>query len=591
MSIKLNNFVNIDIKYDTLNSYVSTRDTAVLVLFDDTTTLDDFDTTFESKEDLEDHNPIIYKAYQIYFDSYFDNLGKKLRVILKTSKPLANVTDEDLLSIIKTLEDKYVIVDSNLSYKIMQSVGRKYAQKTGTEQKLILGYCPNDTYIFDEDKKEYISANIDKFCVKYGNESYDSVIPAEVDEVTATSQAIPCVSVLKQNHIICEATPTSDATALEGKIYASRSAEPDPGANPGYMVDKNGYKYTNLELETGDAVPANSYEITKVGNDGDVDEDNFTDYYEIADQEVHVAGRLVDASGHLYKQPEAGTYDEDTAYYSMTNLGADENTAREGVIYCTRKVATTEVGYLKDGAWEYEIYPTEANITPIHTSSLNTYIASEVGRDYKENNNYKGIEMSIAAYLTNIDITRYDSVRDYDFTAEEYSKDILKVIEVSDNSLASSLIKTNYNFVGNLLNVYRNIGGNDSKGHSIINTFMLICLHQTLTERLTELLTTNIKYNQSGLAQISAVLNKELQKYVDNGYLTTNKTWNQEDLYYKGILIVKKNTPLLLGYKYVILPFSTLTDDEKDENALPDIYILIADSYGIRKINIFGKTY
>ena len=120
---------------------------------------------------------------------------------------------------------------------------------------------------------------------------------------------------------------------------------------------------------------------------------------------------------------------------------------------------------------------------------------------------------------------------------------------------------------------------------------MLICLHQTLTERLTELLTTKIKYNQSGLAQISAVLNKELQKYVDNGYLSTNKTWYEEDLYYKGILIIKKNTPLLLGYRYVILPFSTLTDDEKRENALPDIYILIADSYGIRKINIFGKTY
>ena len=121
--------------------------------------------------------------------------------------------------------------------------------------------------------------------------------------------------------------------------------------------------------------------------------------------------------------------------------------------------------------------------------------------------------------------------------------------------------------------------------------FMLICLHQTLTERLTELLVTKIKYNQSGLAQISAVLNKELQKYVDNGYLTTNKTWSEEDLYYRGVLIIKKNTPLLLGYKYVILPFSTLSDTERQENALPEIYILIADSYGIRKINISGKAY
>lgn len=200
-----------------------------------------------------------------------------------------------------------------------------------------------------------------------------------------------------------------------------------------------------------------------------------------------------------------------------------------------------------------------------------------------------GIAATVAAYLTQINVDEIDSIKDYAFTQEEIYDERKPIVD--DDSEIKNVIKYNLNADALLLSEVRNIGGNDTAGRDLVNQFMLICLHQTLTEKLVELLTTKVKYNNTGLTLISSVINDELQRYVNNGYLATNKSWTDNDLVYNGYTVIKKNTPLSLGYKYIILPFSTLTQKEKKDHKLPNIYVLISDNYSIRKIEIVGEVY
>ena len=197
-----------------------------------------------------------------------------------------------------------------------------------------------------------------------------------------------------------------------------------------------------------------------------------------------------------------------------------------------------------------------------------------------------GNSMTLLAYLTQINVYDEDTCQDYALTLEKDVTGTTKDVDVK------TCIKNNYNIdaVIDGANV-RVVGGNDTSGKSIINQFMLIVLHQTLTERVLQVLFNKIKYNDSGIASVLTAMVQELNRYVNNGFLVTNKIWEYEDLYYKNQLIINKNAPVASGYKVVIMPFSTLTPADLQEHKLPMIYVLIATSYGIRKIEISGEAF
>ena len=206
--------------------------------------------------------------------------------------------------------------------------------------------------------------------------------------------------------------------------------------------------------------------------------------------------------------------------------------------------------------------------------------------------------MTIGAYLSQINIDYANSVQDYDYTTEKITYEYklsneTKVIgKVYDNNeLVTSLMKSNINVDGTLVGATRNLGGNQLDGRDLVNEYMLIVLNQTLTERLVLLLTKKIKYNSTGLSLIGAEISRELNRYLTNGFLTTDKSWTEEDLVYKNITIITKNTPLKTGFKYVVLPLSVLSSEELAEHKLPPIYVLVADSYSIRKINVVGEVF
>ena len=69
------------------------------------------------------------------------------------------------------------------------------------------------------------------------------------------------------------------------------------------------------------------------------------------------------------------------------------------------------------------------------------------------------------------------------------------------------------------------------------------------------------------------------------------KTYGKFENYQNGTKEVLEFIKDIDGYKVVVLPFNSLTQEERNRHALPDVYILLADTYGIRQINITGEVF
>lgn len=248
----------------------------------------------------------------------------------------------------------------------------------------------------------------------------------------------------------------------------------------------------------------------------------------------------------------------------------------------------------EDGVY-HKIFVEEYAISKLNNDFITTLNNSIKPENYVIKFGDKGISATVLAYYSKIDIYKPNVANDYTFTSEKFTSlgnDLKEKYYTEINSNVVNVINNNLNIDAMLdQSNIRNIGGNDIAGQELTNQYMLILLHQTLSQRLLQVLINKIKYNDIGVATILGAINQELNRYVNNGYLYQDKIWRDSDLYYKNTLIINENTPLTTGYKVVILPFSTLEPDDIKAHKLPDIYILIGDSYFIRQINITGEVF
>lgn len=202
-----------------------------------------------------------------------------------------------------------------------------------------------------------------------------------------------------------------------------------------------------------------------------------------------------------------------------------------------------------------------------------------------------GIGAAVLAYYTALEINSTDSARDYSFTTENYSASSEDHFVFDDNAIVEAVMANNLNADTKLVGKVKVVGGNDTAGYDLTNQYMLLVLHQAVTKAVMQVITSKVKYNETGLALVYNAIVNELERFVSNGYLTTNKAWNYPDLYYNSYKIITNGTALVNGYKVTILPFESLTDEQRAAHQLPNIYILIADSYSIRKVVIEGEVF
>lgn len=231
-----------------------------------------------------------------------------------------------------------------------------------------------------------------------------------------------------------------------------------------------------------------------------------------------------------------------------------------------------------------------SELTESEYSNINTAINVE---NYVVKRGSQGIGASVLAYYTAIDVYGYNSTQDYMFTTESYENNetASKYYVFDDDALVKKAIAYDMNIDTKLIDRVKNIGGNDTAGYDLTNQFMLLVIQQTLASVVIQVLENKIRYNASGLNLILNAIVYELNRYVNNGYLSTTKVWTDPALYYEGYKVIDTNTVLSSGYKVMILPFESLTSAELAAHQLPKIYILLADSYSIRKIVINGEVF
>ena len=100
---------------------------------------------------------------------------------------------------------------------------------------------------------------------------------------------------------------------------------------------------------------------------------------------------------------------------------------------------------------------------------------------------------------------------------------------------------------------------------------------------------------ETGVSAIHTTVAEELNRYVTCGYIATDKVYTGETLAYsyngQNYVLLEKNTPLLTGYAILVVPYSALTAEDKAAHKAPPIYVALADSYGIRKVDLSGIVY
>lgn len=254
-------------------------------------------------------------------------------------------------------------------------------------------------------------------------------------------------------------------------------------------------------------------------------------------------------------------------------------------VYAKLKTVATAMAPVKmSGENQSNIYGINEKII-LARSAVNTD-ADKVANFAVKYSNIVGAEMTIAAYLSRINVYGIDTVYDYMFTQE-----VITAEDVTDTAYGTT-IANNYNIDVTLGEVVRNCGGNCKDGSDLVNNYVRIILHQTLTDRLVDVLAQKLK-DSTGVAKIYNTITQELEKYLTCGYLTKDKVWTDEDLVVaKGntqYTVISKGTALTNGYIIKVLPLSSLTEDDKANRKAPPIYVVLADQYGIRSITINGE--
>lgn len=256
---------------------------------------------------------------------------------------------------------------------------------------------------------------------------------------------------------------------------------------------------------------------------------------------------------------------------------------------CSRAAnATEQYAKLKEIASTREssntVYGVNEKIILGRTTTIDdTDVISNFASKYS---NVYGAEMTMAAYLSGIDVYGNSTVNDYMYTAESIKEEVLT--DATYATLVQNNINVDTYFAGNV----RNLGGNLKNGADFTNSYVRIILHQTLTNRLLTLLVTKLK-NADGVGKIYAAISKELENYRTCGYLSTDKIWTDESMIVtvnsNRYTIIERGTPLTNGYIVKVLPMSALTENDRAERKAPPIYVVIADQYGIRAITVNGE--
>lgn len=199
-----------------------------------------------------------------------------------------------------------------------------------------------------------------------------------------------------------------------------------------------------------------------------------------------------------------------------------------------------------------------------------------------------GIEMSILAYLSRINVYGENTVNDYAFTIEQVDK--ANVFD--DDATIGECMQNNINVDTNVARAVRNIGGDLITGHDVVNYYVTIIMQQTVEEAIMNVLSDKLS-GADGTAVIYNAAVAELNKYVRCGLFAAGN-WEDvdwvEEFNDESYVVVNAGERLTLGYKLMVIPFAAMTQAQVASHSCPPIYVAMTNKYGIRKVVINGEV-
>ena len=192
-----------------------------------------------------------------------------------------------------------------------------------------------------------------------------------------------------------------------------------------------------------------------------------------------------------------------------------------------------------------------------------------------------GSHMAVAAYLSNTNYNQAETYKDYMYTVEE-------VDDYTLNQIKYNLCKAkNFNCNDKVAGDKVNLGGNLTNGKDLVNDFALIVLQNVLTTTLYNLVIKKMKYNSTSLIVVRDAVSSVLDEFITNGYIATEEAWVDEDVVIDDLIIVAKGSRLQNGY---VIYIADMTPELMEAHKMPNVYVVLNDSTGIRYINVIGKV-
>ena len=223
-------------------------------------------------------------------------------------------------------------------------------------------------------------------------------------------------------------------------------------------------------------------------------------------------------------------------------------------------------------------------------------VSDGVINDGSEDSTTCSAEFTIAAYMSQINITQANSMQDYCFTDESSIINYLvydKTIVPTDISSVDYDTYKNYlNFIDKIGRQYVNFGGNTVLGTTITAEWGAIASENGVVYAVLSVMLQKQYLTDGGLTNILAAINNVLADYITNGFLEINTTYTGNTRYKtygsQSYVLVANGQELPNGYVVVSIPMSRLTLQDRQSRKFTPIFIYMQTMGGAREVEITG---
>lgn len=202
----------------------------------------------------------------------------------------------------------------------------------------------------------------------------------------------------------------------------------------------------------------------------------------------------------------------------------------------------------------------------------------------------------IGAYFSQIDMSEEGAIEDYNFTPETLGTGHFEDIDQATfTALTRTVTNGYYNVICNVANKILNVGGDYCSPDkiSISLDFGAACIERDLNYQNIELLFGKLPLTHEGQAKLIDAIRSRLSKYVDDGFLETDATYEgpSKKVSYNGksYKVIEHGDVLPLGYKVFYVPINAISAADKQAKRFPYIYVALQTVHGARVIQVNGS--